>query len=367
MALDKDKIKESLTEADIKLILADLGSDLKLADKMIFQTVCHHGSKHKLHYYDDSKEFHCYTDCGKNMDVYNLAMESKKHQGIELTFPEAVKYIASLTGKYYSADTALDKVNSHLISDWEFINRYKKKKQINKELKVIHNHNVFQLFSPYGHISWLNEGISHETMRKFNISYYLRDDRIVIPHYDIDNNLVGIRGRAMRKEDVDSGRKYMPLLVGKTQYNHQTMLNLYGLHKTKDAIKRLKKIALFESEKSVLMCEDFYGEDNFSAAICGSTLSRFHVQIILSLGIEEVFFCMDKMYHDPDSKEAEIYAKKIMKFANMLSPYCTVYVLWDDFGWIDYREAPCDRGKKVLEDLMKAKYEVKTLNEGAIV
>ncbi|WP_425203761.1 hypothetical protein [Priestia megaterium] len=367
MALDKDKIKDSLTIEDIKLILTDLGSDMKMADKLIFQTVCHGGSKHKLHYYESSKEFHCYTDCGKNMDVYQVVIQAKKLQGFDLTFYEAVKYIANLTGKHYSADSTLDKVNSHIIDDWEFINKYRKRNEINKKIEPIHNLNVFQLFSPYGHISWLNEGISHETMRKFNIGYYLRDDRIVIPHYDIESNLVGIRGRAMRKEDVDSGRKYMPLIVGKTQYSHQTMLNLYGLHKTKDAIKRLKKIALFESEKSVLMCEDFYGDNNFSAAICGSSLSRFHVQLVLSLDVEEVFLCFDKMYRDSDSKEAEIYAKKIMKFANMLSPYCTVYVLWDDFEWIDYREAPCDRGKKVLEDFMRAKYEVKTINEGEIV
>ncbi|MCD2456804.1 hypothetical protein LRN53_15575, partial [Staphylococcus aureus] len=79
-----------------------------------------------------------------------------------------------------------------------------------------------------------------------------------------NNRLIGIRRRSMIKEEVDAGYKYMPLKVGNILYNHQTMMNLYGLHKTKNSIERFKKVLIFESEKSVLKCQDFYGESNFT-------------------------------------------------------------------------------------------------------
>jgi hypothetical protein len=45
--LDKDRIKESLTEQEIHTILKDLGSKDPLLGNQ-YQTVCHGGHKHKL-------------------------------------------------------------------------------------------------------------------------------------------------------------------------------------------------------------------------------------------------------------------------------------------------------------------------------
>lgn len=129
---------------------------------------------------------------------------------------------------------------------------------------------------------------------------------------------------------------------------------------------------IFESEKSVLKCQDFYGESNFTCAVCSSNISNFHRDILLSLGVEEVFIALDK-YRPPKEHETEEkyqeklveYQKKILKLAAKFTPYVRVYVLWDYEGLLDYKDSPADKGKETLEELMRRKIEIGT-DEGGI-
>jgi hypothetical protein len=210
LQLDKDRIKESLTEEEIHKILNDLGSKDPIMGNQ-FQTVCHGGHKHKLYYYHDSKSFHCYTDCSENMDIFEVAVRAK-----EISFPQAVQYVATITGKTLGFSSIINS-STDMINDWDMINRYKKKEKIVTVLPE-YDSKVLDVFLPYPHESWLNEGISYETQKKFDVSYYIRDERIILPHYDLNNRLVGIRGRAMKEEDIELGKKYMPVTVENTLY-----------------------------------------------------------------------------------------------------------------------------------------------------
>ncbi|MFE4303328.1 hypothetical protein ACFRI5_14860, partial [Bacillus velezensis] len=59
------------------------------------------------------------------------------------------------------------------------------------------------------------------------------------------------------------------------------------------------------------------------------------------------------------------YQKKILKLAAKFTPYVRVYVLWDFENMLDYKDSPADKGKDVLEELMRRKIEINT-NEGGI-
>lgn len=368
MHLDADKIKLSLTEEEINLILNNLGSKNPLQGNQ-YQTVCHGGHKHKLYYYHDSKSFHCYTDCSENMSIFEVVIRAKKQQGYKYSFPQAVKLVAELTGKTFGFGNAIQRDQSDIVDDWDWLNKFKKEDKINTELPE-YNDKVLDVFLPYPHEEWLDEGISYSTIRKFEIGYYLREEKISMVHRDIDGRFVGLRGRATRKEDVEDGRKYMPISIENKLYNHMTMMNLYGLDKTKDAVKKLKKIVFFEGEKSVLKCQDFYGDLNFTSAVCSSNISNFHRDIALSLGVEEVFIAFDKFrekeFGETDEKYTERiieYQEKLIKFARKFTSYCKAYILWDNEGLLDYRDSPADKGKEILEKLMMNKIEIKTGGE----
>ncbi|MGG1444916.1 hypothetical protein ABE354_23270 [Brevibacillus laterosporus] len=364
MYLDKDKIKESLTDFDVSEILKFLGSSdgRKSTDSkyIAFQTVCHCGAKQKLYYYNDIKIFHCYTDCQDSFDIYELVIRANQAKGSEVSFNEAVKIVSSITGKSFALTSLIKE--SHIIDDWNWIRKYQMKEKQNVTLPM-HNPGVLEVFRNLPHDSWIEEGISPETIHKYNVGYYIREDRISIPHYDIDGNLIGIRGRALLDEDIEAGKKYLPLIIENKLYNHPTMFNLYGLHKTKEAIKRFKKVIVFEGEKSVLKCEDYYGEDNFSTATCGGYISQFQMKMLLSLGIEEFIYAPDKQFHDHNSEEAYDFAKTVFRQVSKFTPYVRTYILWDERKLLEYRDSPVDKGREVLELLMKDKKEITTKTE----
>ena len=80
-------------------------------------------------------------------------------------------------------------------------------------------------------------------MEKFNIRYSISQNKIIIPHYNINGKLIGIRGRALNQEEIEAGCKYMPVKIEGKFYAHPLSLNLYGLDRNRQDI--LKSTTLF--------------------------------------------------------------------------------------------------------------------------
>ena len=66
---------------------------------------------------------------------------------------------------------------------------------------------------------WLKEGISQEVMDSYGIAFDPVMWGIVIPHYDINGKLIGIRERTLIKEEEING-KYKPAILNYQMYNH---------------------------------------------------------------------------------------------------------------------------------------------------
>lgn len=369
---DIKAIQQALTKEDVIRIVADLGSpEYKTGNsgELIFRSICHGSGSWKLYYYHEPKGdypgriFHCYSRCSSSFNIFELVIRVRRNQGVILTFSQAVKYVASITNNMFYSDDAQGE-SIHLIDDWEWINRYRKFKKRREVpcLSEISEH-ILEMFCPYPHELWLNEGISKESMRKYQISYWGKENKIIIPHRDMQGRLIGIRGRSLNQDEVEAGYKYMPITVEGRELKHSVGNNLYGLCQNEEAIRRIGKIMLFESEKSVLKCDSYYNQNNFSVAVCGSNITDTQCQIIRSLGIREVMLAFDKEYEDPKSKIAEVYANKLISKVSKLTPYFTVYILWDSEGLLDRQDSPADKGKEILEKLMETKVEIKTKEE----
>lgn len=250
--------------------------------------------------------------------------------------------------------------HSNKISDWDFINKFQKKKKKSYELNV-YDEKILEVFLPYPHQSWLDEGITRETMKKYEIGYHVYQNKITIPQRSMHGELLGVRGRALNLEDIAAKKKYMPITIENNTYSTSTYYSLYGLNFNKETIKRIKKVILFEDEKSVLKCEDYFGEDNFSVATYGSNLSDYQVELLLSLGVEEVFIARDRDYSEYEqSEEIYKYQERLIEQAMKFVPYARTYILFDKTDRLDYQDSPADKGKEVLMELMKEKIEIKT-------
>jgi hypothetical protein len=353
-----EEIKKLITPENVVCLLKELGSDRHITDRngnLIFKTVCHGGNSYKLYYYIDSGTFTCYTGCGDTFDIFELVTKA-----LGYNFPESLMYICRLFG--FQTVTKGFNNPQKLTDDWELIEKYNflssKEEEVAKEMKE-YDGNILDYFAKGLHESWLADGISHESANKFDIRYDNSNNRIIIPHRSIDGKLIGIRVRNLEERAIDIGMKYMPLILQKELYNHPLGANLYGIYENLSSIKKYGKIVLFESEKSVLQCETFYPNNNFSVATCGSSITNAQKSLILSLGIKEVFIAFDKEYQSAFSPESDVYADKIIKLAQKFAPYMTTYVLWDTEGLLNYKDSPSDKGKTILGKLMKSKFEIK--------
>lgn len=368
--IDKDYLLERITEEQILNILAKFGATPygAIKEKEIwFETVCHGGDSHKLQYRRDTKTFYCYTNCGF-MTLFTLVMKLRN-----CTFSEAIYYVASEAGinRRYGFNS-IPMINQELskIERYIQLRKHAKKAPI-KHLPEIKTNILNYFEDDVFYQGWIDEGISIETMQYFGIRWYELEKHIIIPHHNINGELVGIRRRSLQEKDKNN--KYMPERVEGTEYAHSLNMNLYGLDKHLKGIKKTKKVVIVESEKSVMLAHEYYGEDAFVVATCGFNISNWHRDLLLSLGVEEVILSFDKDFllpyfetcaeDDPEYQKFLRYVKRIYSLAHKFTAFCRVYVLWDDMELLDKKDSPFDKGKEVLETLMKHKVEITTERE----
>lgn len=346
-----------------ELIVLHLGAIISYEDEnyWISDTVCHHGTKQKLYFYKDSMLFHCYTECGQ-LNIIEVVMGYKGYS--ENEFQKAVNWIA-IKLKLHSEIGVFGK--SELLSDWKFISQMKKSTEISIKKRTmdsdfeIYDENILKIFQRFYSEDWINDGISVDSMKKYNILYSVCQNRIIIPHYDLSDNLIGVRTRAMNDMDIELYGKYSPFKSGRKIYNHSLGKNLYGLNKNLKTIKRKQKIMLVEAEKSVLQTDTMFGDDNFTVSLCGCNLTDCQKYLILNSGAKEVIIALDKQFKGVYSNECNKWAEHIKKnIASKLAPYLKVSVIWDSFGILPYKASPTDCGKEKLTKLMNHKIYVET-------
>lgn len=374
MYLDKNAILSSIHNEEVIKICESLGHpEYKTNSQghLCFSTcLCHGGdSPYKLVYYDDRGDsnkvngsFHCYT-CGESFSITELVIRAKRIQGVNLTWFKALNYIAQETGLLIESNT--ENVNKDKLAttkDFEYINRLKalkgKKHNAVPELKEL-NEQVLELFQPYHHEEFLKDGISHEAMNRFEVSYYPYKNQITLPQRDLQGRLVGVRVRNL-DFPTDDTPKYCPAVIEGETLSHSTGSVLYGSWVTKDKIKACGKALLVEAEKSCLLAYTYFGEDSYAVAATGSAITLTQQKILMKeLGIRELIYAPDwDVKNGYNSYEAEIWWQKILKRVKPFVPFCKVYVIVDNLGLLGYKDSPLDKGLDTFLKLYDNKIEI---------
>ena len=366
-----EDIKNNLTINQIYDFLVDAGGEPQIhGDIIISRTICHNPpglGSFKLYYYDNTKLFKCFTQCSDTFDIFDLALKIKRLAGEQIIYwskdaiqtsrpwdlPDAVRYIAI----YYGLEAPNENFSENRIElqDWQIFSKLEAKKlQKNRNqivsLKVFKDDFLKNMPQPKI-IPWIKEGITPEIMKIHNIYYDPKNQGIIIPHYDIDNNLIGVRERTLIKENEIYG-KYRPAILNGKMYNHPLSFNLYNINHSKKAISIYKKAIVFEGEKSCLKYASYFGiENDISVATCGQTLLNFQLQLLYNCGAKEIIIAWDREGEN-DNKE-----QYIQKFYNLYNKYKNMYLLsfiYDKNGqYLDYKMSPIDAGKDVFLQLYK--------------
>jgi hypothetical protein len=359
---NKDSLKAQLDVEQIYDLLVQLGGEPEYVDTgLISQTICHNppgeGSR-KLYYYSNSHLFNCYSGCEEpSFDVFQLVIKAMKIQkNVDYELYDAMCYVAEYFG--LAEATRPEERNNELL-DWDILKRhdYLHFQSFNAPKAQLREYNpsILLNFSYPRILNWEAEGIAKEVCRSNLIGYYPGKEQITIPHFDINNRLVGIRGRSLSEEEAERYGKYKPLKINGQLYNHPLSMNLYNLNKSKEAIKRAKAAIIFESEKSCLLSQTYYKENDISVACCGSSISNYQIELLTGVGAEEIVIAFDRQFQEINSNDEEFQhlKKKLISFYKKYHNKVKITAIFDKNMITSYKASPIDEGFQTFEKLLQ--------------
>lgn len=214
---------------------------------------------------------------------------------------------------------------------------------------------------------WEREGISFETMEQFGIKFDLIGNRMVIPIYNHEGVFVGAKVRNFNQEEIENGRKYMPLIHNKLIYTYDRGKVLYGLNFNKKDIRSAKRAILFEAEKSTLIYSSMF-VGNRAVSVGGSNVTFQQAQLLKHYGVETIVLAFDNDYDyssNPEEPDRYYGLYKMLREANKLEVRgFNVEIVYDwEQEYLDDKDAPIDKGREIWNKLYRNRKSFKELKE----
>lgn len=345
MSYNKDDVKEQIDIEDVYNLLEYFDAEPQMFNTYITaKTICHGGDSHKLYYYENTQLFKCFTESCGTFDIFELVQKVQQINDLNQAIYFVVNFL-NLQSKL-SDDTDFD------VEDFRILNNFKKLSEIqpyqSQKLLLPEVEDFIKYYPQPRNLSWEKEGISKDIMDYMNIRYDPVNGAILIPHYDMEHRLVGIRQRTFVQENEIYG-KYRPARLQGQLCNHPLAFNLYGFDKAKNNIEAMQVAIIVESEKSVLQYMSYFGtKNNICIAVCGSSISRFQFQLLLNAGVKEIVLGFDKDFQEMHDQEYNENIKKIDRLYNKLATEVSVSVLFDQYNLLGYKNSPLDCGKEAF-------------------
>ena len=281
----------------------------------------------------DKNFFYCFG-CGKNGDIYNWIMETEG-----LTFNQAVQKVANITNSDFNEFIECESLNFYKKLDrLSNLNSSKKEsKRIILDIEKDYN----QKYSDEIPQEWIDEGISSDELKKYNIRIDNSSNRIVYPVFSDDDELISVKGRTRFKNfkqlKIMKYMNYYP--IGQLDY-------FQGMGTARKYIEESGEIIIVEGIKSVMKI-DGYGFHNVVSSET-STINELQTELLIKKHIKNVVIGFDK----------DVLLSKIKESTRLLQKFTNVYVIYDRGNLLDNKDSPCDKGKEVWEYLYKNKIKL---------
>ena len=348
--IDYEQIVKDLKDEEVIRLMYELGADRheETDNYIIFPTICHNENateaSMKLYYYKDTHLLYCYTEDGP-MSIYKFLENYYKTRNIEYNWGQDILKVV------FQCSAATELTTKETIFKQSLKDKYRKRQSIQL---AAYSPNVLESFVKQYPIEWLEDNISAGAMDKYNIRYSISQNKIIIPHYDINNRLVGIRGRALNESEI-AYAKYAPVKIEDIVYKHKLSLNLYGLNHNWKNIKELGICYIAESEKAVLQSE-LFGEKNCTVAICGSSLNIYQIKLLMQhCQPREIVLCLDKEELPGEDK----YFYKLWDMCSKYKLYTNMSFIYDRENLLNLKDSPFDRGRNIFNKLLEKRVKVK--------
>lgn len=321
-----------------------------------FTTICHNidGGNYNLAFNEEDRYFTCFSECGCSYSLLSLVKKRRELLGEPCSTYRSMKWICEQCGIDFNFREEIKEVKNN-IYNWQGLLKYSTKNK-NVENNKIYSNSILSELEDCIYEPWIKEGITEDIQEKYQIKWYNRNQQVVIPVRNIDGGLVGLHCRNTNPDLIADGMKYIPLkMLCGDEYKFQMSLELFGLNYNKVNIEKSKSVILLESPKSVMQVDNF-DIPNIAVGMFGMNFSLQKLKLLLTLGVETFYVCLDRQYKNQTDNEWNKYIEKINKIINIIKPYSDkIIVVYDkdNENLLNYKDSPTDRGEEIFKYLLK--------------
>lgn len=282
------------------------------------------GSKKSIVIHREQNDALIVHDFPKNIvcDIFNYVIKEKNE-----TFGNVIRAAKQIVGidDYYRPEQTYKAFNGFYAAI---------KNRTKQEVKV-YDDSILNKYKPVGNLRFLQDGISLEAQRHFNIGFDVESQSITIPIYDELGRLLGVK---CRRNCDDCEQKYwfdVPCLESMT---------LYGYSHNYQYLEG-GTVFVLEAEKSVLQLHTINYHN--AVALGSSSISKKQCQMILSLNPEKVVFLLDKDL----SEEALLKNMKALRTYGKMKEFIIQY--WKPGDDVPSKSSPSDLGAARFAKVLK--------------
>ncbi|MBQ2397784.1 MAG: toprim domain-containing protein [Bacteroidales bacterium] len=333
MNYDDEMLKRINEEADLYAYVSQFLELEKRGDNYFANCPLHVDVTPSLSFTPAKNSYYCFS-CGKSGGMIGYLIDFEG-----LTFEDAVNKAARL------AKVDLSKMCKS--KTMTFLKRYK---TIQNQQKEVYQHEILpsSILDKYKKCKiqeWLDEGIEQEVMDLFGVRVDDYGNRIIYPVYDVEGNLINIKGRTRYKN-----YKKMKLAKYINYYTVGVMDYFQVLETTLPYIQEENEIIIFESIKSVMKAYGWGYKNCVSAE--KHTLTQEQINLLIKLRVNVVFAYDSDVQYTKDEVREDI--DKLRRLTN-------VYIVEDRqklLGGAIAKNSPVDCGLDVWEELYFNKRKV---------
>lgn len=268
------------------------------------------------------------TKNNRAADIFDLIAYTE-----DCSFAEAMKFVCNLAGIDYYGET------KELPESLQLLKLLKSMSIGNEDdddspVKPI-SEKVLDYYINAGNVLFIDDGISLDTQKEWEIKYDPQTNSVCIPIRDELGNLIAVKARRFKytpstpleqrrfpDELSEDESKYFFLEPGaKSQV-------LYGLYKNAKAIQRQGVVYVGESEKFTLQ---LYEVGYYGVSTGGSKVSKRQVEMLTRLGVK-ICFCFDK----------DISEEDLGNIAQNFIEGVPIYAMIDKNNILKEKESPSD-------------------------
>lgn len=318
--------KTTLDDYEVVLNALEIPIVSKGQEYWTLKSGCHNADcsccGNNLVFYVEERSFYCFSECHSSYNLLSLTRKRFETLGESKSITQSLKFICERVAINFDFKEEVKRGNGHILNWKRQLLKYTKHgEEFNTERKKYDKH-ILTYFDNAYYEDWLKEGLSVDALNKFGIKWYNREQQIVIPCYDRDANLVGIRVRNTNPDMADKLGKYRPLeMLNGMVYKFPTNDYFYGENLNSDYIRKIKKCCLVESEKAVIKSETFFGRKNFCLGLMGHSIGQEQINYLVELGVKDIYLCLDWDYHSVNDDEYDTYVEGVNKLYFKMKPY----------------------------------------------